>query len=85
MVGNKIARARFGRISRPPRHSIRDYKRLKYMSEHDMADENENSSGFSDDDMHEDIDVSDNGDGSELEKRDLNGKSNFFLTNFLLN
>lgn len=47
---NSVARTRCGRISRPPRHVIRDYKRLKRLNEstNDVEDENENNGGYAD-------------------------------------
>ena len=42
-----VARTRCGRISRPPRHVVRDYKRLNE-SNKDVDDENENNGGYSD-------------------------------------
>lgn len=69
-----MARTRFGRISRPPRHVVRDYKRLKYLSElNNEADENENTGGYSDYDIDEEVDVSDDEGRRESGKRDLYG------------
>lgn len=47
---NSVARTRCGRISRPPRHVVRDYKRLKSLNEsnNDVEDENENNGGYAD-------------------------------------
>lgn len=51
-----ISRTRCGRVSRPPRHVIRDYKRLKHLTAHnsDVEDENENTGGYADYQLVED-------------------------------
>lgn len=49
-VLKSVARTRCGRVSRPPRHVIRDYKRLKHLTTRgsDAEDENENNGGYAD-------------------------------------
>lgn len=43
-----VARTRCGRVSRPPRHVIRDYKRLKHLNAQNSDAEDENAGGYAD-------------------------------------
>lgn len=74
-VSNSVARTRCGRISRPPRHVIRDYKRLKRLNVavKDGENEKENTGGSADYLPNEDSNVSSLVEEKEKKMGDLYG------------